>query len=78
MLKHYINLTTIIIIAVIFILIAGNFLYIHEKSEMPHKNPIYFALGIVFASGGASILFNLLNKNILPTELYEEISNIKK
>ncbi len=76
--KHIINIITIIIIAIIFILIAGNFLYIHENSSVLEKNPFYFALGIAFASGGASILFSLFSKNILPTELSEEISNIKK
>lgn len=78
MLKHYINLLTVIIISVIFILIAGIFLYLHESQDLEKKEPIYFAMGIVFASGGASIIFNMFIKNLLPTELYDEIDHIKK
>lgn len=77
MLKHYINLATIIVIAIIFIMISGIFLYIHENSDVLVKNPLYFALGLAFASGGATILFNIFSKNILPTELHMEIDDIK-
>lgn len=76
--KHIINIITVIIIAMIFILIAGNFLYIHENSDVMEKNPIFFALGLAFAGGGSSILFNLVSKNFLPKELHNEISEIKK
>ncbi len=77
MLKHYINVLTIIAIAITFILISGIFLYIHEHSEVLTKNPLYFALGIAFAGGGSSILFELFSRNMLPVELHQEIENIK-
>lgn len=78
MLKHYINLLTVTIIAIILMLGAGIFLYLHENAVLEEKNPIYFAAGIVLASWGANILFNMFIKNVLPAELYNEIDHIKK
>jgi hypothetical protein len=75
--KDVINTITIIVIALIFIMIAGIFLYKHENCNILEKNPMFFALGIVFASGGASILFNLITKSILPDDLKERINTIK-
>ncbi len=76
--KEIINTITVIIIAIIFIMIAGIFLYKHENADILDKNPIYFALGIAFAGGGSSIIFNLLQKNILPSHLRDRINLIKK
>jgi hypothetical protein len=76
--KKILNTTTTMLIALTFIIISGILIYTHENMPLTEKNPIYFALGIAFASGGASIFFGMLSNHALPDEIAERVTEARK
>ncbi len=71
---HYLVLRHLLLItiALIFIVFSGIFLYMNENLPTEERNPLFFALGIAFASGGASIIFNMIVKTF-PEHIHKEI-----
>ncbi len=72
--KKILNTVTTLVIALTFIIISGILIYTHDNTPLENKDPIYFALGIAFASGGASVFFGMLSKHILPDEIAEKVA----
>jgi hypothetical protein len=73
-----IHLITVILIAIGLIFLGGSLFYIHSTQQSHERNPIFWALAIALASGGGSILINLIFKTVLPlqiSQIMRELTN---
>lgn len=73
-----INLITIILISLSFICIGGAFYDLHTSQDMHMQQPLFWPVAIGFSSAGGAILLGLFIKTFLPTELLNEMHDIKK
>jgi hypothetical protein len=72
-----IHLITVILIAIGLIFLGGSLFYIHSTPQPHERNPIFWALAIALASGGGSILINLISKTMLPLQISQKMRELK-
>jgi len=74
---HNIKLVTYVLLAISFMCIGSTFNNLNAQNALCDRNPLYWPLGIGFASLGGSIILGIIFKHMMPHDLYTEMDNIK-
>ena len=74
--KKTLTIITIVIICLTFMIMSGIFYHLDQHYKDKPYSFMYWPLAIGFGSFSGSVLMNLIFKNILPTDIRNEMINI--